>query len=398
VLYSFAYGIGGERIATTAWHQVDGATRAGAQVTVLAGSLTKPFPKPVTVRTTLSLGRRSLPIRRLFGRRWLGMLHDLRTARWLDAHASSIDVVHTWPLASLQTSLVARRHRIPVLLERPNAHTAFAYQAVADESRRLGVVLGRGAEHRFDGPALAREEAEYRAADYLLCPSPFVARTFFDRGFPAAKLLRHQYGYDEDKFYPGADPEPERGLVVLYAGIGTPRKGLHHALEAWIASGVHHQGSFLICGRLLPEYQARLAPLLSHPSVRLLGQQSDLGSIMREADVFVLPTVEEGSALVTYEARACGCVLAVSEAAGAVCEHEENALLHPVGDVRTLAEQLARLQRDRDLLRRLRHASLATADQLTWTAAGKRLVEVYREAITRHASVPRLPADHGVAA
>ena len=54
---------------------------------------------------------------------------------------------------------------------------------------------------------------------------------------------------------------------------------------------------------------------------------------MRKSNILVLSSIEEGSALVTSEARASGCVLLVSEAAGAICTHMENALVHRVGDV-----------------------------------------------------------------
>src|SRR5262249_45067690 len=93
----------------------------------------------------------------------------------------------------------------------------------------------------------------------------------------------------------------------------------------------------------------------------------------------VLPSIEEGSALVTYDARGCGCVLLVSDASGAVCTHMENALVHKVGDTATLAQHITMLHEDRELLRRLRGASLDTVQELTWPAAGRKMVETYKE-------------------
>lgn len=94
-------------------------------------------------------------------------------------------------------------------------------------------------------------------------------------------------------------------------------------------------------------------------------------------------TVEEGSALVTAEARGSGCVLLVSEAAGALCTHMVNALVHRVGDTQELARHVDLLEQDRTLLKDLRAASLETADKITWAAAGARLYQVYCEAIQR---------------
>jgi glycosyltransferase involved in cell wall biosynthesis len=98
---------------------------------------------------------------------------------------------------------------------------------------------------------------------------------------------------------------------------------------------------------------------------------------MRESDVFVLPSIEEGSALVTYEAQACGCVLVVSEAAGARCRNGVDGLVHAPRDVATLTEHLRRLHRDRELLERLREAGRDCREQLSWGAAADELVGIY---------------------
>ena len=121
--------------------------------------------------------------------------------------------------------------------------------------------------------------------------------------------------------------------------------------------------------------------MIDHPTVRVLGHRNDIPELMRQADVLVLPTLEEGSALVTAEARGSGCVLVVSDAAGANCEHLKNALVHRAGDVETLTQHLTMLHEDRALLTRLRAASLSSVCEITWTAAGVRLLEVYQDVI-----------------
>jgi glycosyltransferase involved in cell wall biosynthesis len=104
---------------------------------------------------------------------------------------------------------------------------------------------------------------------------------------------------------------------------------------------------------------------------------------MRECDVLVLPSVEEGSALVTYEARACGCVLAISDRTGAPATDGVDALVHRAGDVGALTAHLRALAEDRELLRRLRAASLERARHLTWADAGRVLADAYGAALSR---------------
>jgi glycosyltransferase involved in cell wall biosynthesis len=111
--------------------------------------------------------------------------------------------------------------------------------------------------------------------------------------------------------------------------------------------------------------------------VHELGHVADPAATMAGADVLVLPSVEEGSALVTYEARGSGCVLAVSDRSGAMCRDGHDGLVHAAGDVETLRDHIRALGSDPGLLARMRAASLSGMDDLTWSAAAHRLLEAY---------------------
>jgi glycosyltransferase involved in cell wall biosynthesis len=392
VLYSFPHKLGAERICTTAWYQVRGLVQAGADVLVFPGALNRPVPPGATAVPTLAKGRVRIPYRVLGSMRAF-VLHDFIVARRLERLGKQIDIVHTWPLGALRTLQTAARLGIPTVLERPNAHTRFAYEAVQKQCERLNMTLPKDHEHAYNEQVLVKEEAEYQLATRLLCPSDFVARTFLDLGFPGEKLTRHQYGFDEQIYYPSHNGTRERrGVTMLFVGGCAPRKGLHYALEAWLASTASREGEFLIAGGFVPGYAQRLGPMLSHPSVQVLGHRTDIPELMRKSDILVLPTVEEGSALVTSEARGSGCVLLVSEAAGAVCQHMKNALVHRVGDVATLTDHINLLDEDRALLQELRAASLRCVSEITWSAAGQRLLQAYRETISAHAK-PHQGAD-----
>jgi glycosyltransferase involved in cell wall biosynthesis len=392
VLYSFPHKLGADRICHTAWQQVNGLAHAGVDVLVFPGVLHKPLPKGVRIRPTLSRGKVRIPYK-LLGTVRACMLHDLITAYRLTKIAGKVDIVHTWPLGALKTLATAKRLGIPTVLERPNAHTRFAYDVVARECYRIGVALPPRHEHAFKKDVLEREEKEYDDADRLLCPSDFVAQTFLDQGFNAEKLLRHMYGFDAVTFYPGEQAARQQpGITMLFAGVCAVRKGLHFALEAWLQSPAHRHGKFLIAGDFIPGYAEKLSRMLTHPSVHVLGHRTDVPELMRQSDVLILPTIEEGSALVTSEARGSGCVLLVSEASGAVCMHMEDALVHKVGDVRTLTEHITLLADDRSLLNRLRESSLRTVDHITWQAAGRKLLAAYEQLVGKshgYKSMPR---------
>jgi len=384
VLYSFPLRLGADRVCYTAWQQVNGLAAAGTDLLVFPASLGRPVPEEVRVCPTLARGKFRLPFR-VVGTMRAVALHDRIVARRIEKLAEQIDVIHTWPLGALETLKTAARLGIPTLLERPNANTGFAMEVVQKECDRLGIVLPPDHEHAYNAEKLHREEEEYRLATKLLCPSEFVVKTFLDKGFAKEHLARHIYGYDEKAYYPASDRrESKRGLTMLFVGVCAVRKGVHYALEAWLKSPASKNGTFLIAGDFLPAYQEKLASLLSHPSVKVLGHRNDVPELMRKSDILVLPSIEEGFGLVITEAMGSGCVPLASEACTEICSHMKTGLIHKVGDVEALAQHISMLHEDRMLLERLRATSLQSCSDITWTAAGVRLLDVYRETIAAH--------------
>jgi glycosyltransferase involved in cell wall biosynthesis len=372
-------------IGMTAWHQATGLARAGAEVSVACGSVERDVPGVRVLLESMRLARRRVPYRVVGADRAMA-LHDRRVARLVSAGEGRFDVVHAWPGGCERTLAAARARRIPAFLERPNAHTGFAFDVVARECERLGIRLAPSSPHAYDAVKLAREEREFAAADALLCPSEFVAASHAARGEPWARLLRHRYGYDPQRFGPPPGSRRPGPLTAAFVGRLEPRKGAHLALEAWRRARLAPPARLLLCGAVEPGYDAVLSSLLDTPGVESLGHVADPERILREADVLVLPSLEEGSALVTYEARACGAVLLVSDRAGAVARHEEDALVHAAGDAEALAGHLRRVAEEPGLLDRLRASSLAGVDELTWDAAAEGLLAAYAEGAARVAA------------
>jgi glycosyltransferase involved in cell wall biosynthesis len=381
VVYSFPLRLGADRICYTAWQQVNGLAAAGADLIVFPASLGRPVPPGVRVSPTLARGKLRIPYK-VVGTMRACALHDRIVARRIERLAGQIDVIHTWPLGALETLKTAARLGIPTVLERCNAHTGFALEVVQKECDRLGVALPPDHEHAFNADKVSKEEEEYRLATRLLCPSEFVVKTFLDKGYARKQLTRHIYGYDEKVYYPSNEPrDSNHGLTMLFVGVCAVRKGVHYALEAWLRSPASKNGIFLIAGEFLPAYQEKLASMLAHPSVKVLGHRNDVPELMRRSDILVLPSIEEGFGLVITEAMGSGCVPLASDACTEICSHMKTGLMHRVGDVEALTQHITMLHQDHALLGRLRAAGLEAAPAITWTSAGQMLLEAYRKTI-----------------
>jgi D-inositol-3-phosphate glycosyltransferase len=397
VLYSFPDTLGKPGIGTTAFHQIEGLVDDGAEVTVYCTSARRVPDGLAGLVTTMEFASRRLP-HRVIGVERAYRYHDRRVAHVLTSDRHGFEVVHCWPRAVLATARVAHEKEIPVLREVPNTHTQYAFEAVKRETQTLGLPLPANHSHAFDFDVLSREESEYAAVDVLLAPSEFSRKTFLERGISETKLMLHDYGFDPATFGPLENVRSsDRAFTVAFVGRCEPRKGLHYALRAWFDSGADVDGRLIVCGDFDPAYLELLRPLLDHSSVSSLGFSRDIAPLLREADVLALPSVEEGSALVTYEAQGCGCVLLVSDASGARLEHGVHGFIHRAGDVATFTRQLKMLHEDPALVARMRAAVLRDSPRLTWREAGKKLHAIYAETtapyrkrtVSTTASVPR---------
>lgn len=378
VLYSFPHALGRAGIAETALQQIRGLARCGVPVVLFCTSaLDVELPEGVELHQTLVVAGQRIPHRAL-GVQHAYDYHDRRVAAWLWKHPDAVDVVHAWPRGCLQTLNAAREVGVPALRESPNAHTASTVRASAAAAEDAEVALPSGHSHAAGSEVLAQEDREYRAATAVLVPSDYARREFVAEGFPPERLLQHRYGCDLERFPArlSAEPHPFRAVFV---GRGDPTKGLHIALEAWRLAGIPG-GEFLIAGALQPDYEAALLLLLERPGVERLGFVSDVPTLLGSADVLLLPSWTEGSALVILEAQASGCVPLVSDAAGALGAPGEDFLEHHVGDTETLAAQLSGLAGDPSRLAALSAGLTERRESRGWGAAADALLGCYRAA------------------
>lgn len=96
-----------------------------------------------------------------------------------------------------------------------------------------------------------------------------------------------------------------------------------------------------------------------------------LRRLYNEAAIFVSASRTEGWGLTASEALMCGCALAVTDTGGhrEFALHNETALLSPIQDPDTLADNVIRLIRDRELRLRLATAGHAYIQRFSWESA-----------------------------
>ena len=108
------------------------------------------------------------------------------------------------------------------------------------------------------------------------------------------------------------------------------------------------------------------------------------------ADIFVLPSVEDGSALATILAMAAGLPVIVSDQAGAdLVVDGVNGFVVPARDVDALAARLEQLIADPELRARMGAAAAASAVARTWETYGRELCDEVYEPVLAASGNPK---------
>lgn len=118
--------------------------------------------------------------------------------------------------------------------------------------------------------------------------------------------------------------------------------------------------------------------------VLFLEHRTDVPDLLAAADVFVLPSSNEGLPLALLEATAAGIPIVASDIGGNrdIVTDGETGLLVPLGDANALAGAINRLVQDPAFARRLGEAGAARFEERYTAAAMARGVErVYREVL-----------------
>jgi glycosyltransferase involved in cell wall biosynthesis/lipopolysaccharide/colanic/teichoic acid biosynthesis glycosyltransferase len=256
------------------------------------------------------------------------------------------DAVVAMSASAEETLRSARTHGQLAVLHLVNNHPRFKNQYLKELA---GLPIGH---HELVPQAIAdRVERELEVADLVLVPSQMVAAQLRSAGLPADRIVIEPFGVDPWKFGPaaaGSSRPAGRRLRCLFVGNVCHGKGIRVLIQA-AARLEACSVEFKLVGPLRSSDLLRRLP----GNVEWAGSTSHSGVAeeMRNADIFVLPSVEDAYPLVTMEAMACGLPVIVTTNCGT---HElitdgEDGLIVPAAEVEALVRAIERLVDDPDL-------------------------------------------------
>lgn len=332
------------------------AARNGAIIHVVAlGS--PPSPTTETLRG-MTIHRAS----RIDLERWLGAQVAVSPSVWRLGFAIvrdvQPDVVHAHTLffhSSLVAAAAARWYGVPLVL---TAHVG-PLSALPQPQRTAAEVYERFVGKRL--LAIARR---------VIAVSEDVRTHLEHLGVASERIAVIPNGVDVDRFQPASDRTSSR-TVIVSVGRLIANKGQRLLLDALAklrAEGLDFEVRLVGDGPLRRELEAQVGQLGLRDSVRFLGEQSRVEDVLRDADIFVRPSLTEGMSLAVLEAMATGLACVVTDVSGSrqmIRDGYDGIIVQP-HDTGELAAAIRGLLLDGQRRQRLGNAARSRARAFSW--------------------------------
>jgi glycosyltransferase involved in cell wall biosynthesis len=282
--------------------------------------------------------------------------------------SKDVDFAYLWPGISLSTyqSIKNRGHKI--IFEGVNSPAGNIRQILDVEYANLKLPASHGITQRYIDDELER----IALADYVYSCNPIMRACFENIGVPKDHILDTSFGLSTSAILEDENLKPQNQSEVptfIFVGSIGVRKGAHLLLDYWVKSKLNAKL------KLVGTIEEALKPLVNQylADVRIdhIPFTSDLTSIYRSADVFILPSLEEGSPLVTYLALGAGLPTIASPMGGGnvVVDGVDGFVIEP-HDENKWIECMRLLAEDNALRQKLSQHLKQKALGYTWDVVG----------------------------
>jgi glycosyltransferase involved in cell wall biosynthesis len=162
---------------------------------------------------------------------------------------------------------------------------------------------------------IIRELAEYELADAIAVPSQFVKRTFIQYGVPESKVFVCPYGVDLSLYR--KEPKLDDRFRILFVGSASIHKGIRYLFEAVRPLVQRNLVELWLVGDIRNEVKDVCRKNRDLFTFKGFIPRAHLSSMYSQGSVLVLPSVDEGLALVMAQAMACGVPVIATHNTGA---------------------------------------------------------------------------------
>ena len=299
------------------------------------------------------------------------------------AKYSNVRCVYAYEDCAEQIFLAARALGFRRVYDLPIAYWETVRTLLREEAQRYPDWEPTLGATRDSDEKLARKSRELELAELVVCPSAFVLNSLPPQIHREKQCLVVPFGTPECETADNpAKRDAERPLRVLFAGAMSQRKGLADIFAAMKLVN-SKEIELVVMGSLIKPlnwYRQRMPHFIYEPP----RPHDQVLELMQTCDVFLLPSLVEGRALVQQEAMACGLPVIATRNAGAddLVIDGETGFIVPIRAPEVIAAKLDWCAENRQALAGMGIAAQERAGQFTWHGYGETIIAAIRELIS----------------
>lgn len=212
-----------------------------------------------------------------------------------------------------------------------------------------------------------------------------ITKELLEEGISQEKIIYIQNGVDVDFFSPALPQTDLRGRIVLGVGRFSEEKGFDILVTAWAKVVRKEPDARLILvgeGQDLPILKALVKRLGIDASISFEGNHDNVYNYLNQADIYVLPSRNEGMSNSLLEAMSMGraCIVSDIPANWSVVTPDVDGLMFRRDNSDDLADRIVQLLQDPDLGRKMGEAARKKiVDKFSIAAVAKKYVQLYLE-------------------
>jgi glycosyltransferase involved in cell wall biosynthesis len=292
--------------------------------------------------------------------------------------ASEYDVVYLWPGSPITLFKKLKQQGKVIVVDAVNSHEQFAKDILDREANSLGGIK----VHSITEANVLGEIERLNLADFIFSPSPEVTKSLSYNNVPKNKIIDTSYGLEKYELvsFEHLANKSSSEFTVLFVGSVIVRKGIHLLLDYWVDSGV--KGQLKIIGKIDPNIENLIHKYKNNSSIKFISFTDNLAAHYESADVFVLPSLEEGSPLVTYMAMGAGLPCVVSPmGGGGIVRNGLDGFVINSHEKNDWVNALNLLSQDAELRKKMTYSSRKRAESYTWDLVGSQRADALKRNI-----------------
>ncbi len=183
-------------------------------------------------------------------------------------------------------------------------------------------------------------------------------------------------GIDTEEFKPLQSKKKREKIIIVSTGRLIERKGYKYLIEA--VKGLEGVKVWLVGDGNLKEELKEISKG-SKSEIRFLGKKShnELKNYLQKADIFCLPSLNEGMSNSVLEAMACGLPIITTDTGGSKELINGNGFIVNKHSSREIYDRINKYLKNQELIKEHGKMSRKLAEQLNWSKVAREYREVY---------------------